>query len=128
MDAAVIPAIITAIAGIVTIFFGRQYWSNYSGLIRGLQAEVARLQQTVDDLRTRLDQAEDTLHKQELENYDLGAQLDNYVSSAQYLSIESDRLRKNNRQLIETVRTLQDENLILRNALRQIDDEITSHD
>lgn len=94
-----IAAILTAIAGLLTIFFGREYWRSYSGLIDDLKAEVSRLQKLIRDERSRMDRIENRLHQRELELSQAQATLDNYVAISQNLTEENRQLRQRIRQL-----------------------------
>lgn len=100
MSGELLGVILTGIAGLVTIFFGREYWRSYSGLISDLKAEVTRLQGVNRDLQSRMDKIENRLHQRELELSLAQATLDNYVAMSQGLTEE-------NRQLRERVRSLE---------------------
>lgn len=112
MTAEVITGLIAGIASIIAIFFGRQYWLAFAGLIDDLKGEVDRLQEVTRTQRDRLDDLEKRLHHRELELLQVEANLDNYVNSSQLLTNENKRLRSK-------VKRLEAENLELRSTIAQ---------
>ena len=95
----VVTALIVGLTGLVALFFGRAYWSSFSGLIEDQKKEVARLQDLVRKQRDRLDGIENRLHKKDLELLQVQTNLDNYVATSQNLTEENRRLRQRVKEL-----------------------------
>lgn len=95
----IITAFIAGLAGILAVFFGREYWRSFSGLINDQKQEVFRLQDLLSAQRDRLDQIESRLHARDLQLYDLQNKLDTYSTSSKDLIQENRRLRSRIREL-----------------------------
>lgn len=89
----IIAAILTGVAGLVTIFFGRSFWNIFKDLIDDNQTEIVRLRQRLDDLQKKLDTMEKQLTEALLEQSRLVAKLDEYAGQAQNLLFENSRLK-----------------------------------
>ena len=100
MDLGFTAAIITAMAGLIIVFFGKPFFGLFRDLIKGdqeemlrLHAEISRLTTLTNDLRARIDQIESESHKKDIEIERLRHRLDDYVASSQYLTNENNRLQ-----------------------------------
>lgn len=89
----IIVGILTGVAGLVTIFFGKSFWRVFKDLVDDNQAEIMRLRQRLDDLQNKLDKMERSLTDALLEQSRLMAKVDDYSSQAQGLLFENKRLK-----------------------------------
>lgn len=99
MDAAITAAILTGLASLIGLFFGRRYWDMLNGLVTSQAKEIERLQTLTRDLRDRLDRLEEQLFERSLQLQETMSSLDNYIVSSQNLLIENQKLRTENAQL-----------------------------
>lgn len=99
MDSAIIAAVLTGLAGLIGLFFGRHYWAMLNNLVTSQQREIERLQKLVRELRDRLDRLESDLYQKALELQETMGNLDNYIVSSQNLLLENQQLRTENERL-----------------------------
>lgn len=104
MDDNTIVAVITGIAGLVTIFFGRAYWSSFKKLIDGSQLEVERLRLKVEAMQVQIDSLERELMSAIKDRATLLARIESCNALADRLTAENARLAREVSHLENIVR------------------------
>lgn len=92
-------SIVTAIVGLVGLFFGLGFWGIMRSLVANQTTEINDLRKQVKDLSLRLDVMEQEKYKQSIKLEATQNQLDNQVLAAQLLTEQNKRLSRENKEL-----------------------------
>jgi len=109
MDFGMVAAIVTAIAGLIGLFFGRRYWDMLQNMVSDQDREVRRLQHLTRSLRDRLDEVERNFYDRGLELERCLSAVDNFAASNQLLINEAQALRKEKVELQRRIVQLEQE-------------------